>query len=184
MGKLRKIEIDDRMPCDKNIKILVPKCHQIEELWPAIITKAILKLFSYKFKSFSKIDYLIGDIQIINALTGYFGELTNIANPNLELKKNLNRFNLSNNENNHNQLEKKKEKYFILCFNFQKNNNENLENIDIKKKLDFSSIKKLIPSVTNNCSIFKNPVLENEDGFNTDLTSNSKKFYLNIMKIL
>lgn len=75
MGKLRKVEIDDKMPCDKNEEPFIPICESLEELWPALLTKAIIKLFSYKFKNYSKADDLIGDVQIINALTGFFAEV-------------------------------------------------------------------------------------------------------------
>jgi len=74
MGKYRKIEIDDRMPCNKNEVPIIPKCVVLEELWPAILTKAIIKLFSYKYKLNDYLYETIGDISIINVLTGYIGE--------------------------------------------------------------------------------------------------------------
>ena len=49
MGKLRKIEIDDTMPCTKYDEFLLPKCESLEELWPALITKALIKLYFPKF---------------------------------------------------------------------------------------------------------------------------------------
>ena len=79
MGKYRKIEIDDRMPCGKNDELLLPKCENDEEIWPAIITKAILKLFSYKFKCDDYFYEQIGDSSIIYALTGYIGEKLNYS---------------------------------------------------------------------------------------------------------
>jgi len=74
MGKYRKIEIDDRMPCSKYDELLTPKCENIEELWPAIISKALIKLFSYKYKLTDYFYDNIGDCSIIYALTGYIGE--------------------------------------------------------------------------------------------------------------
>jgi len=87
MGKPRKIEIDDRIPCNKNEEPLLPKCDNCEELWPAIITKALIKLFSYKFKTYTKRESIIGDIQIIYALTGFFAELVDMSNPSFDFKK-------------------------------------------------------------------------------------------------
>jgi hypothetical protein len=78
MGKYRKIEIDDLIPCSKYEELLLPKCSNYEELWPVLISKAVLKLFSYKFKSANSSLYEeTGDISIINCLTGYVGERLN-----------------------------------------------------------------------------------------------------------
>ena len=80
MGKLRKVEIDDRMPCGANEEWLLPKLERIDLLWPHLITKALLKLYSYQY---SNTDYMyeeIGDCSIIYALTGYIGEKFNGEN--------------------------------------------------------------------------------------------------------
>lgn len=74
MGKWRKIEIDDRMPCSKYEQFILPKCTSLDEIWPAILTKALLKLFSYKYKMNAYYYEEIGDCSIINALTGFIGE--------------------------------------------------------------------------------------------------------------
>ena len=74
MGKYRKIVIDDRMPCNMNHELLTPHCEKYEEIWPALISKAILKLFSYKFKNDDYFYEEIGDTSILHALTGYIGE--------------------------------------------------------------------------------------------------------------
>ncbi len=78
MGKYRKIEIDDRMPCNKNDDLLTPRCESLEEIWPALISKALLKLFSYKYKQHDYFCEEIGDISIMYALTGYIGETIEI----------------------------------------------------------------------------------------------------------
>jgi len=78
MGAYRKIEIDDYMPCGKYEEFLLPKCENLEELWPAIITKALIKLFSYKFKNINYQLEEIGDSAIIYSLTGYIGEKISI----------------------------------------------------------------------------------------------------------
>ena len=74
MGKPRKIVIDDKIPCNKNNDILFPRCENVDEMWPFILTKAIIKLFSYKFKSLIYSPQEIGDMHIIYALTGYIPE--------------------------------------------------------------------------------------------------------------
>ena len=81
MGKYRKIEVDDLIPCSRYDELLVPKSQNYEELWPVIISKAILKLYSYKFKSTNKSMYEeVGDISIIHCLTGYIGEKLSFQN--------------------------------------------------------------------------------------------------------
>ncbi len=74
MGKLRKIEIDDTMPCDRFNNLLLPRCENFEELWPLIITKALLKLYSYKFRHQRYYADNTDDCSILYALTGYIGE--------------------------------------------------------------------------------------------------------------
>jgi len=74
MGKYRKIEIDDRLPCSKIDDILTPRCESLEELWPCLLTKALLKLFSFKYKLQDYFYEEIGDPSILYALTGYVGE--------------------------------------------------------------------------------------------------------------
>lgn len=72
MGKPRKIEIDDLMPCTKNEEFILPSSFKLSELWPALITKAIFKAHSYKrMNSYTE---EIGDISIIYNLTGYICE--------------------------------------------------------------------------------------------------------------
>ena len=60
MGKMRAIEIDDRMPLSDRDEYFFPKCESLEELWPALLTKALLKLYSYKIISsgFKEVTFL------------------------------------------------------------------------------------------------------------------------------
>ncbi len=102
MGMLRKIEIDDQIPCNKNEEPIIPRCEKWEELWPAIITKAIIKLFSYKFRTYFSVENIIGDIQIIHALTGYFVELCDINKKEIDFKKYFNKIEIINISNEHN----------------------------------------------------------------------------------
>lgn len=136
MGKTRKIEIDDRIPCNRKMEPLVPKCHHIEELWPAIITKAILKLFYFKFPALQTNDCIIGDTQIIHALTGYYAEIFKLDSDSesllsLDVKKYFNKIEVSNIENNFNSdKEKEKEKNYLMFFNYGNNNNNRNEEIE------------------------------------------------------
>jgi hypothetical protein len=70
------------MPFDKYEEIMMPKTESIKELWPALLTKALLKLFHHKLKRENYLYEEIGDIQIIYALTGYHAEKIFLQNPN------------------------------------------------------------------------------------------------------
>lgn len=106
MGKPRKIVIDDLVPCNKAGEILLPITENSEEIWPAILTKALLKLFSYKFKSILYPAQEIGDLHIIYALTGYLPEQVNFDKMLIDSEKNSENKNIvgskmikNNNEN-------------------------------------------------------------------------------------
>lgn len=71
MGKPRMIEIDDRIPCSREHEYLLPMCTSIEEIWPALISKALLKLLTYKTRHpmyYTKEEF--NDVAIIYAITG------------------------------------------------------------------------------------------------------------------
>jgi len=101
MGKQRKIVIDDAVPCTKTGEMLLPRTENSEEIWPAILTKALLKLFSYKFKAILYTIHEIGDLHIIYALTGYIPEQVNFDKM------------LNGNENSENLKEKNEENKFL-----------------------------------------------------------------------
>ena len=84
LGKLRKIEIDDTMPTNKRDKFYLPKCDSLEEIWPCILTKALLKLYSYKIVSYSF--HECGDYEPFYSLTGFIPE-SFILNKNINLYK-------------------------------------------------------------------------------------------------
>ena len=70
-GKPRKIIIDDRMPCNINSEYILPQCEAIEELWPALFFKALLKLYIYKIRHpFYYFNEEFMDSNIIYSLTG------------------------------------------------------------------------------------------------------------------
>jgi len=74
MGEERKVEIDDKFPVNKyTFQPLLPQCSSEYELWPLILTKSILKLFSYKYRSDFYEFNEVGDNSILYSLTQYIG---------------------------------------------------------------------------------------------------------------
>ncbi|KDO17311.1 hypothetical protein SPRG_17265 [Saprolegnia parasitica CBS 223.65] len=47
LGKWRRIEVDDRLPLDKNGKVLVLSSTLSTEIWPSLLAKAIYKVFAW-----------------------------------------------------------------------------------------------------------------------------------------
>jgi len=76
MGKPRKIEIDDRIPCNKDGEYIFPRCQNLCEIWPALYAKALLKLniFKVKHPSYWQIEENV-DTNFIYAMTGYHAEI-------------------------------------------------------------------------------------------------------------
>jgi len=73
MGCHRKIIVDDSIPCDDNMVPLLPFTARENELWPLLVTKALIKVAS--------LDYLggrnnseFGDVDFIHCLTGWLPE--------------------------------------------------------------------------------------------------------------
>ena len=74
MGKFRKIEIDDRFPVNKETyENYFPQTENKNEIWPLIFTKALIKLYSYKYKCDDYEKEEIGDTSILFSLTKYMG---------------------------------------------------------------------------------------------------------------
>lgn len=48
-GSYRKFIVDDSIPCDENMKPLLPFATRQNELWPLIITKALIKVASLEY---------------------------------------------------------------------------------------------------------------------------------------
>ena len=111
MGKPRRIDIDDRIPCNINGEYILSKCEDLNEIWPALFIKALLKLNIYKVRHplYEKKEENI-DISYIYALTGYHIQMLKYINLESEIE-NL----LQNNINDDNYINKKK---YILCLNF------------------------------------------------------------------
>ena len=75
MGKERLVEIDDRIPCSNKGCPIFPRTTDHNEIWPQLLMKAILKVYSYKWYSANcQYDSEIGDGSIVYALTGLIPE--------------------------------------------------------------------------------------------------------------
>ena len=138
MGKPRRIDLDDRMPCNINGEYILPRCENLDELWPALFTKALMKLNIYKVRHpFYERNEENIDISYLYALTGYHTQL--IQDINIESQiENL----LKNNLNDDNYLHKKK---YILCLNFLSKKTEGKyyeEIVDIYQQLKEENAKK------------------------------------------
>ena len=100
LGKARKIEIDDVFPFDGyTFRFLLPMAEFGNILWPMIISKALLKLFSFKWK-YSDPKQEIGDGAIMYALTGLLPCTFKISQLKADwsmMEETLNAFNYSNN---------------------------------------------------------------------------------------
>jgi len=63
------------MPCDNKRRLLFPRTVNNFEIWPHILLKAILKVYSYKwFSANSNFDPEVGDGSIVYSLSGLIPE--------------------------------------------------------------------------------------------------------------
>jgi hypothetical protein len=75
MGKERLVEIDDRMPCSHKGMPILPRTTDVNEIWPQLLMKALLKVYSYKWYSANcQYDSEIGDGSLVYSLTGLIPE--------------------------------------------------------------------------------------------------------------
>ncbi|KAK3097866.1 hypothetical protein FSP39_014000 [Pinctada imbricata] len=73
MGCWRKIIVDDLMPFDENDNLLLPATTLQHELWPMLLTKALIKVASLDYTGGSQSSEF-GDCSIIHSLTGWIPE--------------------------------------------------------------------------------------------------------------
>ncbi|KAK7107724.1 hypothetical protein V1264_015593 [Littorina saxatilis] len=73
MGCWRKILVDDLLPFDENNQLLLPATTLSHELWPMLLTKAIIKVASLDYSGGNP-GMEFGDITIIHSLTGWLPE--------------------------------------------------------------------------------------------------------------
>ncbi len=72
MGAWRKIVVDDRVPVDSLGQPLLLISSNPHEIWPIILSKALLKIASYSFKDDLECEY--GDFDCLAALRGWIPE--------------------------------------------------------------------------------------------------------------
>lgn len=80
MGKERLVEIDDRMPCDGRKKLLLPRSADTFEIWPQLLVKAYLKLYSFKWYPSAQYDTQVGDGAFVHSMTGLIPEKIRLSN--------------------------------------------------------------------------------------------------------
>ena len=123
MGKYRKIVIDDKFPVNKEtFENFLPQCSSPYELWPIILTKALIKLYSYKYKCEPYESDEVGDCSILYSLTRYIG----IKLPSYRFLKYLSNLQDIKNKqllNNNNNNENDEEKVDVILLNSKDNNN-------------------------------------------------------------
>ncbi|XP_078261657.1 androglobin [Rhinoraja longicauda] len=73
MGCWRKITLDDTMPFDKNDNLLLPATTCQEELWPMLLSKALIKIANIDMITTGRKE--LGDFTVLHALTGWRPEV-------------------------------------------------------------------------------------------------------------
>ncbi|XP_054553882.1 androglobin isoform X2 [Talpa occidentalis] len=76
MGCWRKITIDDSLPFDEDNKLLLPATTNEFELWPMLLSKAIIKLTNVDIHIAERRE--LGEFTVIHALTGWLPEVVSI----------------------------------------------------------------------------------------------------------
>uniref|UniRef100_A0A8C9ST86 Androglobin n=1 Tax=Scleropages formosus TaxID=113540 RepID=A0A8C9ST86_SCLFO len=77
MGCWRKITVDDFLPFDEGNNLLLPATTVRAELWPALLTKAIIKLANTEVGQQQGRE--LGDFSVMHALTGWIPEHVPLA---------------------------------------------------------------------------------------------------------
>ena len=73
MGKERKVVIDDLIPFTYEDEFIFPGCENIREIWPVLLTKALIKLNIYKYRHPNYYrNEEFNDVSIIYNLTGKY----------------------------------------------------------------------------------------------------------------
>ena len=168
MGKPRRIDIDDRIPCNKVGEYIFPRCDTLEEIWPALFTKALLKLniFKVKHPCYSQNEENV-DTNFIYALTGYHAEVIQGLYKEDQIQT---LFDQSLNDDNF--LNKKK---YLLCLNLCKVNKNELYYDDIILKYEKKKEKEKNKFSTD--IIEESSLNENENSSKRlENLENSKKF--------
>ena len=100
MGKERKVVIDDLIPFTYEDEFIFPGCENVREIWPVLLTKALLKLNIYKYRHPSYFrNEEFNDASLIYNLTGKYVFIFPLYEPQINLLLNqeynelINKFN-------------------------------------------------------------------------------------------
>ncbi|NWX97622.1 ADGB protein, partial [Nothoprocta ornata] len=101
MGCWRKITVDDTMPFNEDDNLLLPATTCETELWPMLLSKAIIKLANTDVRESGKRE--LEEFTVLHALTGWIPELIPIQSSNMDkvwdfLKEIVPEFKLPNGE--------------------------------------------------------------------------------------
>lgn len=74
MGTWRKVTVDDWMPFDEDGKLMLPASPNEHELWPMLLSKALIKVASLDYAGgYNACEF--GDFTVVHALTGWMPEI-------------------------------------------------------------------------------------------------------------
>ena len=163
MGKPRRIDIDDRMPCNIHGEYILPKCEELSEIWPALFIKALMKLNIYKIRHpfYEKNEENV-DTSYIYALTGYHTQILKYMSLESEIHDIL--------KNNINDEIYRNKTKFILCLNLLQ------KKVDgVKKEKYYEEILDIYNKIKENNLIREETLVkENEDINNNNFNNNNK----------
>ena len=170
MGKPRRIDIDDRIPCNINGEYILPKCEDLSEIWPALFIKALLKLNIYKIRHpfYEKNEENV-DTSYIYALTGYHTQILKYINLENEIHDIL-----KNNISDDIYLNKNK---FILCLNLIQKKSDG-----IKKEKYYEEILEIYDKMKDSNIIKEDTLIvkgKEKEKENEDISTNNKNKNLN-----
>ncbi|XP_055336372.1 uncharacterized protein LOC129586906 isoform X2 [Paramacrobiotus metropolitanus] len=81
MGTWRKISVDDQIPVDENNHSLLPICSEPTEIWPVILSKAVLKIAALDFGGGLSSSEFGDPAFILHVLTGWVPYVIYLDNP-------------------------------------------------------------------------------------------------------
>ncbi|XP_053396619.1 androglobin-like isoform X26 [Mercenaria mercenaria] len=73
MGCWRKVIVDDTLPFDENDRLMLPCTTMQHEVWPMLLTKALIKVASLDYTGGNP-NCEFGDVSIVSCLTGWLPE--------------------------------------------------------------------------------------------------------------
>ena len=81
MGAWRKVIVDDYIPVDEQNQPLLPVCEEANELWPLILTKAVMKVVSLDYGGGVGSSEMGDAGFVLHVLTGYTPHVIYLGHP-------------------------------------------------------------------------------------------------------